>query len=114
MHQRICESVVQSHLPMRTRMQAEKNIYRGDAPLHVEAARASEGAVPWIYRGPQDDPEITMWRGQLRRNSGRFSTSGGFDKRVKELWLASGRDPKFSNVNPKGQPLHVCAYSVAM
>ena len=99
---------------MRTRMQAEKNIYNGDAELDVEAARAIEGAIPWQYRGPQNDPDILVWRGQQRRRSGRFSTAGGFDKRVRELWLASGRDHRFSNCNPKGQPLHVCAYSVAM
>jgi hypothetical protein len=101
-------------LPMRTRMQAEKNIYSGDAPLVDEAVAALEAAIPWQYRGPQNDPTILCWRGQQRRRSGRFSSAGGFDKRVRDLWLASGKDHKFSNCNPKGQPLHVCAYSVAM
>ena len=115
MHQRICESVVQSHLPMRTRMQAEKEIYTGDAPLEEEAAQATVSAIPWHIRGPQDDPEVTVWRGQTKRPSGRFSTPGGLDKRIKEIWMASGRMDKFSFKNDKtGQPLHVCAYSVAM
>ena len=114
MHQRICESVVQSHLPMRTRMQAEKEIYTGDEPLEEEAKVATRLAIPWHLRGPQED-EVQIWRGQKRRPDGRFSTPGGLDKRIKEIWIASGQINKFSFKNDRtGQPLHVCAYSVAM
>ena len=114
MHQRICESVVQSHLPMRTRMQAEKEIYTGDEPLEEEAKVATRLAIPWHLRG-STDPNVQFFKGQRRRKDGRFSTAGGFDKRVKEIWLASGKMFKFSYKNTReGQPLHVCAYSVAM
>jgi len=95
-------------------MQAEKGIYTGDEPLEEEAEKATRLAIPWHLKG-STDPEVTIWRGQKRRPDGRFSTPGGLDKRIKEIWMASGKMNKFSFKNDKtGQPLHVCAYSVAM
>jgi hypothetical protein len=99
---------------MRTRMQADANVYTGDETPEREAEIAAEHAIPWALRGPSD-PDVEFFKGQKKRKDGRFSTGGGFTLRVKEVWLASGCMFKFSYKNTRaGQPLHVCAYSVAM
>ena len=99
---------------MRTRMQEDNGIYTDTNDPDHEDHMAKIGAIPWWLRGPADS-KVEFFKGQKRRNDGTYRNAGGFLKLAREIYIASGWNGKFSFKNVRtGQPLHVCAHSVAM
>ena len=99
---------------MRTRMQEDERIYTCTNDPDEEDHMAKIGGIPWWLRGPADE-RVDFFKGQKRRSDGTYRNAGGFLKCASDIYKASGWNGRFSYKNKhSGQPLHVCAHSVAM
>lgn len=85
-----------------------------------EQEHARDWRLPWNLRSVPDtaldySPHVKGQRQRMKADGtkGRIANRGGFDGQVKKVWEASQHNYRFSVQNPEGQPLHVCAYSVA-
>ena len=63
-------------VPPRSEDLSDEEIKR----LRVEESESRVLRRPWQLRGPQEDPEVTHWRGQPRRKSA-CGGKGGFRRR---------------------------------
>ena len=57
--------------------------------------------LPYDLRGPSDGRPL--WHGQRLRLSGRYANRGGFRRRAKDVFVASGYEWFFNLRNPAGR-----------
>ena len=95
----------------RKRLSEEEEAYAKRNFLTFAEAREDIAQEGLALRGPSDE-HVHTFKGQKRRPDNTFRNPGGFSIQVKKILAASNFAFQFNYRNPRGQPLHVCAYSV--